>query len=178
MSYVDFAVPEQHCLGVATDIVLPGSAENIAGARWLKKKEQIEALPEPFRLQMCERKSDCTCQQTYRARKVNKHIEPGESTNISNPESQQKRKNKSKERSKNLSRSYHKDTLVLTIAGCNKVVYNGFIKTDVWIMNSWRVFSDGTNQWNQETYFFSRNSGPNEKRYLATMASDLEAFSR
>ena len=40
------------------------------------------------------------------------------------------RKNKSEERSKNLSRSYHKDTLVLTIAGCNKVVYNGFIEAE------------------------------------------------
>ena len=45
-------------------------------------------------------------------------------------------------------------------------------------MISWNVFSDGTNQWNQESYFFSRNFGFNEKRYLATMASDLEAFSR
>ena len=45
-------------------------------------------------------------------------------------------------------------------------------------MISWNVFSDGTNRWNQETYFFSRNLDSNEKRYLATMASDLEAFSR
>ena len=37
------------------------------------------------------------------------------------------RKNKSKEHSKNLSGSNHKDFRALTIAGCNKVVYNGFI---------------------------------------------------
>ena len=88
------------------------------------------------------------------------------------------RKNKSEERSKNLSGSYHKDTLALTIAGCNKVVYNGFIEAETWVMIRWNVFGDGTIQWNQETYFFSRNLDPNEKRCLATMASDLEAFSR
>ena len=41
------------------------------------------------------------------------------------------KKNKSKEHSKNLSGSYHRDTLALTIAGCNKVVYNGFIKARI-----------------------------------------------
>ena len=45
-------------------------------------------------------------------------------------------------------------------------------------MISWSVFVDGTNRWNQETYFFSRKEDSNEKRYLANMASDLEAFSR
>ena len=88
------------------------------------------------------------------------------------------RKNKSKEHSKNLSGSNHKDFRALTIAGCNKVVYNGFITIAIWIMISWSVFVDGTNRWNQETYFFSRNRNCNEKRYLANMASDLEAFSR
>ena len=45
-------------------------------------------------------------------------------------------------------------------------------------MMSWSVFSDGPTDEIGKTYFFSRNLDLNEKRYLATMASDLEAFSR
>ena len=55
---------------------------------------------------------------------------PCSRTTWTNSEQKKIRKNKSEERSKNLSGSYHRDTLALTIAGCNKVVYNGFIKAE------------------------------------------------